>query len=78
MKLAMLRVHRAIHTYGNDTKLLLQVHDELIVETPLAHQHTIAHLLRTEMSQAYAQLSVPLNVDVEAGTRWDDLHEISQ
>lgn len=76
MKLAMLRVHHAIHSFGHDTKLLLQVHDELIVESPLAHQHEIASLLRHEMSHAFGELSVPLKVDVEAGTRWDELHEI--
>lgn len=76
MKLAMLRVHRAIAQFGNDTKLLLQVHDELIVETPIALQHEVASLLRHEMSHAFSDLSVPLNVDVEAGIRWDDLHEV--
>jgi DNA polymerase-1 len=76
MKLAMLRVHRAITKFGNDTKLLLQVHDELIVETPVEFQHEVAILLRHEMSHAYSDLTVPLKVDVEAGIRWDDLHEV--
>jgi len=76
MKLAMLRVHRAIAQFGNDTKLLLQVHDELIVETPTAFQKDVADLLRFEMSNAFVDLSVPLKVDVEAGNRWDNLHEI--
>lgn len=76
MKLAMLRVHRAISAFGRNTKLLLQVHDELIVETPSEHQHEVAQLLRHEMSQAFGDLSVPLKVDVEAGNRWDDLHEL--
>jgi DNA polymerase I len=76
MKLAMLRVHQAIAQFGNDTKLLLQVHDELIIETPVAKQHAVADLLRHEMSNAFVDLSVPLKVDVEAGQRWDDLSEL--
>lgn len=76
MKLAMLRVHRAIAQFGNHTKLLLQVHDELIVETPILHQHDVAHILRHEMSHAFVDLTVPLKVDVEAGDRWDNLHEL--
>ena len=76
MKLAMLRVHDALAKFGNETKLLLQVHDELIVETPEVYQADIASLLRHEMTNAYKDLTVPLKVDVEAGQRWDDLHEV--
>ncbi|MFM2031255.1 MAG: hypothetical protein RLZZ297_20 [Chloroflexota bacterium] len=76
MKMAMLRVDAAISAYGNGARLLLQVHDELIVEVPVAHQHAIAELLRHEMSQAFAELAVPLKVDVEAGTSWDQLTEV--
>ena len=76
MKMAMLRVDAAITAFGKGARLLLQVHDELIVEVPLAHQDAIAALLRREMSQAYADLAVPLKVDVEAGTSWDQLTEI--
>lgn len=76
MKIAMLRVHGALARYGNNANLLLQVHDELIVEVPTTHQTAVAEILRHEMSSAFAQLSVPLKVDVEAGYRWDDLHEV--
>jgi DNA polymerase-1 len=76
MKLAMLRVDAAIQAYGNGARLLLQVHDELIVEVPVAHQADIAALLRREMSAAYSDLAVPLKVDVEAGVSWDQLLEV--
>lgn len=76
MKMAMLRVDAAITAFGNGARLLLQVHDELIVEVPEAHQAAVATLLRHEMSQAYADLAVPLKVDVEAGTSWDQLTEV--
>lgn len=76
MKMAMIRVDQAIQHYGRGTQLLLQVHDELIVETPQANEADVVELLRHEMQQAYADLAVPLKVDVEVGPRWDDLHEI--
>jgi len=76
MKMAMLRVDAAITAYGNGARLLLQVHDELIVEVPAAHQDAVAALLRHEMSNAFAELAVPLKVDVEAGTSWDQLTEV--
>jgi DNA polymerase-1 len=76
MKLAMLRVDTAISNYGHGVRLLLQVHDELIVEAPLAHSDAAAAVLRHEMSAAYTDLRVPLKVDVEAGTRWDALESL--
>ena len=76
MKLAMLRVDAAITRYGNGSRLLLQVHDELIVEAPDQHREAVATLLKTEMELAYPQLRVPLKVDVEAGTRWDALESL--
>ena len=56
--------------------MLLQVHDELIVEAPESEQMAIVALIRHEMQNAYADLAVPLKVEVEVGTRWDDLHEL--
>lgn len=73
MKLAMLRVDAAITQFESGVRLLLQVHDELIVETPMQHRDAVAALLRHEMAAAFPDLRVPLKVDVEAGTHWDDL-----
>lgn len=76
MKLAMLNVDHAIAQYGNGVRLLLQVHDELIVEAPEVHREAVATLLKREMERAYPDLRVPLKVDVEAGTRWDALESL--
>lgn len=76
MKMAMLRVDAALRAYGPQVRLLLQVHDELIVEAPEHDQLAIVHLIRQEMQHAYADLAVPLKVEVEVGTHWDDLHEL--
>ena len=76
MKMAMLRVDAALRAHGPQVRLLLQVHDELIVEAPESEQMAIVALIRHEMQNAYADLAVPLKVEVEVGTRWDDLHEL--
>jgi DNA polymerase-1 len=55
--------------------MLLQVHDELVLETPPEEIETIASLVRTTMEDAY-ELAVPLRVDVEVGPNWRDLTPI--
>ncbi|MFN5678344.1 MAG: DNA polymerase I [Roseiflexaceae bacterium] len=76
MKLAMLRVDAAITAHDHGVRMLLQVHDELIIEAPINQRDAAAALLRTEMSAAYPELRVPLKVDVEAGIRWDALEAL--
>jgi DNA polymerase-1 len=53
--------------------MLLQVHDELILECPESHAEEAARLVKEEMEQAIV-LRVPLRVSVETGKRWGDLH----
>lgn len=75
MKLAMINLHHALQTGGYQTRILLQVHDELVLEAPDAEVDAVAALTREVMSQAY-QLSVPLKVDVEAGRNWLEMETI--
>ncbi len=73
MKLAMLRLDEELrHRPELPVHLLLQVHDELVVETPIAEVATISALLRTAMVGAYA-LDVPLEVEVKVGPNWRDV-----
>jgi DNA polymerase-1 len=72
MKIAMIRLHERLQAGGYRTRLLLQVHDELVLETPPEEQNEIVALVRETMSTAY-QLVVPLKVDVEVGPNWRDL-----
>lgn len=74
MKIAMIRLHEQLQTGGFRTRLLLQVHDELVLETPPDEQTTIVELVRNTMANAY-RLNVPLKVDVEVGPNWRDLTE---
>jgi DNA polymerase-1 len=72
MKIAMVRLHRALRESGVRARMLLQVHDELVLETPPEEAEEVARLTRTIMSSAY-RLVVPLKVDVEMGPNWYDL-----
>ncbi len=73
IKLAMLRVDAAMTKRGLESRLLLQVHDELVVEAKESEIDEVESLLKTEMSQAM-KLDVPLDVDVGRGENWAEAH----
>jgi len=71
IKLAMLRVDRELRAEGLTSRLLLQVHDELVLEVAPGERETVEALVRREMGAAYP-LSAPLDVSVGVGRTWDD------
>jgi len=71
IKIAMNAVHERLAKEGYAAKLILQVHDELIVECPEHECEAVQALLRDCMEGA-AQLRVPLVADVHAGRSWYD------
>ena len=71
IKLAMIKVEHALNATFPDAKLLLQVHDELIVECPEEIAPAVAELVSREM-QAVAQLAVPLQAEAKIGKSWYD------
>ena len=73
IKLAMVHVHQRLKEEKLQAKLILQVHDELIVECPEHEAEAVSRILRQEMEQA-AQLRVPLTVDVHTGHSWAEAH----
>jgi DNA polymerase I len=73
IKMAMLNVDRALREQGLRTRMLLQVHDELLFEAPDAEVEAVKALAREHMSSV-AKLRVPLKVDVGAGRSWADAH----
>jgi DNA polymerase-1 len=73
VKVAMLRVHAALGREGLDARLLLQVHDELVVEAGERAVEPVEALLRREM-EAVEGLSVPLLVEVGHGRSWAEAH----
>ena len=69
IKLAMVRVHRRLAAEGLEARLIMQVHDELIVECPEAEASRVEQLLQQEM-QGVAELSVPLLAESHTGHNW--------
>jgi DNA polymerase-1 len=70
IKVAMLNVEKAIAAEGLKSRMLLQVHDELVLEVAPGERETLEALVRQEMAGA-ADLSVPLEVSVGFGDSWD-------
>ena len=71
IKIAMIRVERRLQQEGMRARLILQVHDELIVEAPEEEAEQVAKLLREEMEHAVS-LSVPLVAEASIGKTWYD------
>ncbi len=71
IKLAMIRIDRALTAGGYGATLLLQVHDELLLESPPEELPEVTKLVKREMEQAYP-LAVPLLVDIGCGPNWRD------
>ena len=73
IKIAMIRVHDRLIKEGYVSRLILQVHDELLIETKAEEKEAVIALLEEEMHQV-AQLSVPLEVGTAWGENWYDAH----
>ena len=73
IKLAMIRVDSRLRAEGLEARLVLQVHDELIVECPEGEAEQVKALLQREM-EGVAALSVPLLADAKAGRTWAECH----
>ncbi len=71
IKIAMIRVYDALKEKCPNSRLVMQVHDELIVEAVDCEKEAVAEILKTEMENA-AKLNVPLVADVKCGKRWYD------
>ena len=73
IKLAMLAVHRRLAAEGRAAQILLQVHDELILELPEAEVDTVRPIVTEEMERVI-ELVVPLKVDIGIGKNWSEAH----
>jgi DNA polymerase I len=72
IKVAMIRLHSALQSNPGSGRILLQVHDELVLEVPRERAGSTADLVRREMEGA-AILNVPLRVDVNTADNWKDM-----
>ncbi len=71
IKIAMVRIHRRLRAEGRGARLVLQVHDELLLEVPEVEVATAKELVRDEMCNAY-DLDPPLGVDIGVGDDWNE------
>ena len=69
MKIAMINVRDALKRNGLSSEILIQVHDELLLEIKENEKEEVVKILKTEMENAY-KLSVPLSVDLNVGENW--------
>jgi DNA polymerase-1 len=73
IKMAMVKIHAGIHDISPNSRMLLQVHDELVFETPIDDADKVASFVKSAMEGA-ATLKIPLIVDIGRGTNWADAH----
>ena len=73
MKVAMIDVSAALSDRFPEARMLLQVHDELLIEVPVAQAEALADFLKETMESA-VELDIPLRANVEIGDSWGDLH----
>jgi DNA polymerase-1 len=71
IKVAMIRIHERLRNEGRSARLVLQIHDELLLEAPDAEVARVKELVREEMCGAYA-LDPPLGVDIGSGADWTE------
>ncbi len=73
IKIAMIKIYKKLNDGNYKSKMLLQVHDELVFDVYKPELETIKTLVKTEMESAFT-LSVPLDVDMDAGDNWLEAH----
>lgn len=73
IKIAMIRVAEALRREGLHARIVLQVHDELLIETPMEERESVRKILEAEMPAA-AELQVPLEIGMEEGGNWYEAH----
>ena len=73
IKIAMVRVEQRLQKEKLQSQLLLQIHDELLVETHPDEISIVEKIIKEEMSHAIS-LSLPLEVDVKEGKNWNEAH----
>jgi DNA polymerase-1 len=73
IKMAMINIHHRLNQEAYKTRMLMQVHDELVFEAPEEEAHQVAAMIKEEMETVHT-LKVPLRVDLNMGRNWDEAH----
>ena len=77
IKIAMIRLYRAMKERGLRSRMILQVHDELVLEVPRQELEEVKPLVRGIMEGAM-KLDIPLKVDMEIGPNWLDMEKVGK
>ena len=72
IKISMINIQDTINNFGLRSKMLIQVHDELIFESPTKEVDQICSILYEKMPNA-VKLSVPLDIEIKSGVNWNDM-----
>ena len=73
IKIAMINIHQAMRDAGLNSKMILQVHDELVFEVPLNEVDEMRSLVKKRMEEAL-ELRVPVKVEIGTGQNWLEAH----
>ncbi|NNK68959.1 MAG: hypothetical protein HKO96_00670, partial [Flavobacteriaceae bacterium] len=73
IKIAMIQIHKKLNEGSFKTKMLLQVHDELVFDARKDELEQVRAMIKSEMESAY-ELAVPLVVDMDTGSNWLEAH----
>jgi DNA polymerase-1 len=76
MKIAMIRVQDTLESSGLKSRMILQVHDELVLEVPDEELKSVTALVRKTMEEAY-KLDIPLLTEARSGVNWGSMQVIS-
>ena len=72
MKMAMIVVHKKIQAFGDDVRMLLQVHDEIVMEVKKGKEKEVGKILQKEMEDVI-EMNVPVKAEVHTGKHWGKL-----
>ncbi|AEW68880.1 PolA [Borreliella garinii BgVir] len=73
MKIAMVKVFNEFKSKKMESKILLQVHDEILIESPIKEENEVKKILKIMMETAY-KLNLPLRANIETGKSWGEIH----
>ncbi len=73
IKMAMVRISQCLAEEGLSATMIMQVHDELVFESPVSEREVLLALVREGM-EGVLKLDVPLRVEIAAGRNWDEAH----
>ena len=73
IKLAMIRVDQKLHSENLKARLVLQVHDELLVEAPVEEETRVREILHEEM-MGVTDFPVEMDIDIQSGSDWYEAH----